>query len=397
MVSSSNPLGIPSIESPAAPRLAALLHHMAGDRTLDSVNAQVLGDIRIVTEMWPRRWYADAPPPKLRPADLLVARGVACGADTGAFSETAERALAYGLPGVGDLARLTIDATPYWVPGSVAQGLARTDIPDTDADAIRLPNSAVSVWFREPLTVTGPLSSPEIERWVSDHSIATGVNLPDGMPWPLVAAALTTTEAKASTVIERRIGGMVLLADDDGRPIDACIWVTLQHYSGGEWAGQWLWNLVPGIPSLSAWPELWWGLCAIVAWGDWLDDRPIVVHNRGKAKRLAKLGFDPSKIGPVRVMKARHLSTLGRERPETTAAGPSPTTHLRRGHWRRQRVGPGRERVEMRWIAPTVVNPGHEGDWRETVFALPPVESIPDTPLPNMFKKLKEDPGGLDT
>lgn len=61
-------------------------------------------------------------------------------------------------------------------------------------------------------------------------------------------------------------------------------------------------------------------------------------------------------------MLGKELTTPGAMRPGGTVK-----THWRRGHWRQQRLGPGRLRVERRWVRPTMVNadrphddmPGH--------------------------------------
>jgi hypothetical protein len=51
---------------------------------------------------------------------------------------------------------------------------------------------------------------------------------------------------------------------------------------------------------------------------------------------------------------------------------PSPATHLRRGHWRRQRVGPRHAwRYEPRLIPPVLVNPGAGPGEHVTVYRLP--------------------------
>lgn len=56
----------------------------------------------------------------------------------------------------------------------------------------------------------------------------------------------------------------------------------------------------------------------------------------------------------------------------------SPITHRRRGHWRRQRVGPREDwYYERRLIAPIIVNPGGPSDDRLTIYRLPPPPVVP--------------------
>ena len=361
-----NPLGIVADDA-----LVGTLRSLAGGRALAGIDAQAHSDVVAVMTVWPKRWGLGsgmAPPTRLRPADLLVVRALACSIDTHEHDPAARQALS----GVGTLARLTIDARPYWVPGQVAAGLARTDIPPEGADEVRLPVDCVGVWFGSPL------HAGDIEAdWMDGHQL----HVVDGVPSERVAA-LSVVPQPGSTVDERVIFGAVLLADDSGHPLDAMIWVVGSRMLGGERDGGWIFQLAPARPSISGQRRLWWSLCAIVAWGDWVEDRPFALRNRHKVRRVMALGVDPSKLGPVRVMDARPREADG-TRPEPTTTHASPTTHLRRGHWRRQRVGKGRSTVEMRWIAPAVVNPGHEGDWRETVWTLPPPESIPSTPTPD--------------
>lgn len=369
-----NPLGIVADDA-----LVNILRVAAGSRTLDSVDIQAAGDIRAVVEVWPDRWqHGWEPPNKLRPADLLVIRALASMIDARKYDEHGSR---HALDGVGTLARLAIDALPFWIPGQVAAGLARTGIPTEGADTIRLPAETVGVWFGTPIAPPGNI----VPEWAQTVTIGPDGNtdVPSDTPAERVAA-LAIIEPQGFTVDERRLHGAILLADSDGHPVDAMVWIIGTTMIGTGWD----YLLIPARPSAGGYRAFWWSMCALSAWGDWVPERTVVVHNRHKMKRLMRAGIDVSKLGPVRVMDARHHRSDGEPKPDPTTTHASPTTHLRRGHWRRQRVGKGRETVEHRWIAPVIVNPGHEGDWRETVWKLPPPESIPDTPVPRKTQRL---------
>lgn len=381
-----NPLGIPTPGD--WPALARTLRGIAGNRHPNELRGQIASDFAAVTEAWPRRWSTGWQPPRsMRPADLLVMRGAAAGADLGinpADAAHVDRLAAQGVTGAHTLGRIVLNAMPFWIPGRVAWGLARTDPPDDIDDLeMRLPADLVSVWFSEPLRSEHGLAP----QWLTDRVVGLADGDRDAWPvddpWELshVRALVERPEVGATEVVQ--ICGVVLAAGDEGRPLDVVVWIVAQRWKGGPRDGGWTFTPIPARPQEAGWRALWWSLCAIVAWGDWVPDRPLNVLNRGKMRRFLALGIDPSKLGPVRVLDARHRDTLGADRDGGDGTHASPVTHLRRGHWRRQRHGPGRSEVSLRWIAPTVVNPGNEGSWRETVWTLPPPESIPDTPTPD--------------
>ncbi len=359
------------------------------DRT--GMQAQIRDDIRAVRRVWPKRWDEDGwvPPARLRPADLLMIRGYCASMDITHDVAGETRRYTTG-PGVGSCAAALLHGTPFWIPGRIAWGLARTKIPDPGDYDMRLPHEIVTVWFEQWLDLGGDEGMPaELAAWwdarLRDDS---NYDVPIDTPWPMTHSKPGGTAT--SKVAETALAGVVLFSDMDSRPADLAIWVVATRTEGNpESGGRNGWTFTPmlGRPSQAGQRRLWWSLCALVAWGDWVRERPIVVRNRGKLKGLR--GLDLTKIGPVRVMAARHTDSLGvpnRDEPSGTHA--SPATHIRRGHWRQQRVGRNRAGVELRWIAPVVVNPGNEGDWRETVLRLPPPESIPDTVTPDQLRAL---------
>lgn len=82
--------------------------------------------------------------------------------------------------------------------------------------------------------------------------------------------------------------------------------------------------------------------------------QPAELVRRTKANRKKELPpreiWTPARIG----LGLRPTGIASHERPGGHA---SPHSHLRRGHWRRARYGPGREQSRRVWIRPTLVNP----------------------------------------
>lgn len=381
MMHQMNPLGLPTPDG--WPALAVDLRGVAGGRDVDAIRAQAMDDIRAYEALWPRRWGPGWQPPRMmRPADMLVMRSVTT--LTNLCSNTGEW-MNPRVTGAGTLAGTLIDAAPYWLPGRVAWGLSRTDIPDdSDAVEIRLPSRTVAAWFSEPLRAEHAMAPTWLVDRVTEMAVGGQDRWNSDDPLEMMAWRALVGRDGIGHIDRSQVCGVVLVADTDGRPVDVCVWIVATLWKGGPRDGGWTFTPIAARPRSAGWRALWWSLCAIVAWGDWIPDRPVVVHNRGKARRLFLAGIDPSKIGPVRVLDARQRPSGEADHrgdPESTKA--SPSTHLRRGHWRRQRCGPGRASTRLAWIAPTVVNPGHEGDWRETIWTLPPPESIPDTPTPD--------------
>jgi hypothetical protein len=76
--------------------------------------------------------------------------------------------------------------------------------------------------------------------------------------------------------------------------------------------------------------------------------------NTGRFRREERRG---ALVG-VRVLDTERTRSAGRATATETSRA-SPAAHMRRGHWRRVRVGPRADwHYEGRWIPPTIVNPG---------------------------------------
>lgn len=371
-----NPFGVPDPDEWADLIIPVLRRH--GGPVRATLTAEAVGDCDAVTAAWPKRWDVGLPPPwPLRPGDLLMMRGGTVG---GTDSLNTSR-----LPGAGTVPQLVLDAVPFWLPGDAAWGLAHTDVPDDpDSDdaapwlGLRLPAPEVSAWWSPRITLDGidprpRWVSPMLSEWMGPDGRST---VPVDTPAELAAVVTIGDHPANGTVDDVAPVGIVLLSDPEtGRPSDVVVWIAACRMLGGPRDGGWLFAAIPGLRSRCDQWRFVEAVTAVVAWGDWVPDAPLLARNRGKLRRLQMAGIDLSKLGPVRVLDARRRETLGDERTDPTSTHASPVTHIRRGHFRRQRVGPrGEGRSEVRWIQPTIVNPDGSPDARPSVLTLPEPE-----------------------
>ncbi len=112
-------------------------------------------------------------------------------------------------------------------------------------------------------------------------------------------------------------------------------------------------------------------LCYITAYPDdiraaWPEGTPNSLKqqfNNGTAKekikassRLASLGYSPVHIC------GKHFNATTEKDHSSGDESEARATHLRRGHWRRQPIGPGRLERKMIWIKPHLVGFHNDGD-----------------------------------
>lgn len=167
--------------------------------------------------------------------------------------------------------------------------------------------------------------------------------------------------------------GVVLHADEDGRLDDLVMWLV--SCPGAEVPNRYA---IYGRLSTSSLRYVALNLAAAIAWGQWTNpalDEPLpepgdrrfrdVVRSSKFRKREPHGGA----IG-VKVLDVKRTFRVARTDPVGTHA--SPVTHRRKGHRRRQRVGPRDDwHYEIRIISPVVINPGNESDVL-TIRRLPP-------------------------
>jgi hypothetical protein len=267
------------------------------------------------------------------------------------------------------------DAVPFFLPVTSAITIAGSYPPDdTLLDELRLPYPRSGVFFGADLTIPDALRG-------RDDQLTTVVRAADALDrsagltvradeWP--PFSLDSSQLELNRGHELRLSGVVFHADDDLRVGDLVLWLTVAPESPEQPR-----RLTPGLLSRSTLRPVALNLAAVAAWGDWhppdvldLPDDPDSRIFRRQIRHSAFRRREPTgaAIG-VRVLdsrrRTRHAASDG------TGTHASPATHHRRGHWRRQRVGPRDHwHYERRHIPPVIVNPGHEAN-AVTVYRLP--------------------------
>jgi len=178
-----------------------------------------------------------------------------------------------------------------------------------------------------------------------------GSDVPYG---PMLARGLTDSFA---------VFGVILLADQESRVCDEMVWLLrIGHCDGVHRVA------VPGRRSQAAIGRLLSNLDAAVCWAGWdpTDDSPPEARRAARAlPRVAARRRTSARTIKVQVQKrARYVGFSG--------LGPATTPHKRRGHWRRQRVGPRDDwHYEVRWIHPTIVAGHLPPDNPDRIYRLP--------------------------
>jgi len=281
-------------------------------------------------------------------------------------------------------------ATPFYLPATEAVGIMASHPPDANLLAdLRLPFDTVTVSFGADLAIPR-----DLHRW------SPALDDPDrALPTVLAAQFLgmpPLDRARADLVWAARelggyLSGVTLFAGADGRGVaDDALWLVTTNpdpAAPGISKLDRIRGIVSGRLSQSTLRPLAANLAAAVAWGAWrtpagadLPGEPgsrawRKALRRGTVRRADRRGG----LAGVHVLDVARIRPTARSQPRPAGAEPrqSPVTHLRRGHWRRQRVGPRDTwHYEGRWIPPAVVNPSGPPNRTVTVYRLP----TPDTP-----------------
>lgn len=265
-------------------------------------------------------------------------------------------------------------AVPYWLPAGAATAVLDSE-PPADAGDLSLPYPAVSVWFAEPLIPSAPLRPAGLGELAAGLDMRAGAApaYPTSLEYPMAKAAEALTAADRD--LERsRIEGVLLLADDDGRPIDPAAWVLADHESPGMPQR----TPILARPSAAGWRATLGMLTAIVAWGDWhapadpieLSHRPSREEFRGLRYGRTRRREEAGALAGVLVLDAQRRA---KATSPTVGGHAAPAAHLRRGHYHRYRHGPNEDwHYETHWIPPLLVNPDGRADPRPRVYRLPP-------------------------
>jgi hypothetical protein len=279
------------------------------------------------------------------------------------------------------MARLLYGAVPYFLPAATAHGIMASVPPDPALAAeIRLPYPAVAVFFGSDLEIPAELIGGEEaldhRRPVDALSEDLRLNLPSVIR-PAVIAIRQDHPVALSAV--------VLAAGEEGVVSDFALFIvrTPESRVYGH-------SFAEALLSRSRLAPLVSNLAASIAWGGWTPPHDLLelpdVDSREFRKAINRGAF--RRREPRGAVAGVHVLEAPRPAPRPTAkAGPShqaehasPATHLRRGHWRRQRIGPRSNwQYDVRWVRPTLVNP--EGTTRTGVrvyrLPIPPADCPP--------------------
>ncbi|MGI8808578.1 MAG: hypothetical protein ACR2KK_12170 [Acidimicrobiales bacterium] len=344
-------------------------------RRLDALFARAQRDAAIA---WASgRWRPGQPDPdRYVPGDVAALRGFSVAADLARVA-TYQSVIA-DIPGHGrpqddaewcsavsrTLACLAdtealYEAVPHFLDADAAVGILASRPPEaTDLAGLHLPYPRIAVWFGRVLEV-----GPELHDWPSEWD-----HLPDlsGRPttWRTVVGDLRA--------LGGGIEGVVLTERPGGGLADEVLWMLSVNPDASRPGPDGLDRLrasVWGRLSSSHLAHVAHNLAATVSWAEWHEpDRGLALPDdptsrawrkavrRGEFRRHEPRGA----AAGVRVLDVTRTPVADRM-VGGAGEGPghaSPITHLRRAHWRHQRVGPGLSSSRLVRVPATVVNPG---------------------------------------
>lgn len=261
-------------------------------------------------------------------------------------------------------------AASFWLPTGQAAAFADSDaLDDEDRAALLLPFPQVFLAFAEPLLVPPRRQRTAPEEWAHREMVRTIASRSPGLMavWgalvpprpdddPMELPALADMLDHDGAAIE----GVLLLADSMGRVSDTMAWCVRLGVDAPASLGR---HLIPASLSATIHRHLVENLIAVAAWADWHDpddelataglDGPTI---RELAKKPTfRRDADRAGAGGVRVLNTRATHGGGAGEDDGTPKREL-APHVRRGHWRRQRFGPGRQQIKRIRIAPVVVN-----------------------------------------
>ena len=277
----------------------------------------------------------------------------------------------------GAAADLNAQLVPFWVPGDYCAAFpaARPLPPGT---VLRLPFPTVFACFATPWTLP-PHPEPELDA--GRGSSAGAAHRTRTAEWPYTAMlhgrgrahhgaaptletvllplqAAVTDRAELPTPLQvaaelgTHIDGLILTAHPDGTPRDEFAWcLSIPHPWGTTLAR----IVVPASRRRTAWRDQIDNMIAAIALSAWHptdhepEPRPAVGEPTPCPSAEERAGI-AVRILDIDATTTQHPAT----RPGHATVRQS---HLRRGHWRRQRVGASRAATRWTWVRPTTVNP----------------------------------------
>lgn len=285
----------------------------------------------------------------------------------------------------GQVAAGLMAASSFWLPAGQTDAFASSEPLDApEAADLLLPFPQVFLAFAEPLVIN-PRREPTTEETRGLINLEAALSfLLDADPDPTMYKLIEETDDyglfglfTVDDVLSfhgARIEGLLLLSDSLGRVGDTFAWCVRvpgrRHGSLGRF-------VIPASMSAAGYRTVVENLIAVVAWADWHE--PDIETAVPPGTRLSdvvdlmdtpafKRDADRVGAGNVHVLNVR--STLRRGSSSAAPTGRQLAPHVRRGHWRRQRYGPGRSQVRRVRIAPVAVN-ASRGTVAPRVYVLP--------------------------
>jgi hypothetical protein len=285
------------------------------------------------------------------------------------------------LPAAAAVAVGLTAATPFWLPPGQTAGYVDSEpLSEADRADVRLPFPQVLVALADPIHLPPTKASTTdagLDHTLSelDHGVVRQQRsrAKDNPTLLDVVREVADSEVwdkrpQLADVIAARgalVEGVLLLGDALGKPSDTFAWCLAVPALTGGVLGRWV---VPARCSRSAFSDQIVNLAAVAAWADWhAPDRELEVPPDVSGRKLRKLVDSPDfkrleergGAGGVCVLNVKRTSgdrATGNDGPGRTVA-----PHVRRGHWRRQYHGPGRQLVKRIRITPVLVNAGRSG------------------------------------
>lgn len=266
-------------------------------------------------------------------------------------------------------------AVPFWLPPAQTHGFIDAEPAAHDTEEhLRLPFEAQSLFFGQPLLV--PAVDGDAGGVDSDLHVALAFLSGDrGREQETFASferpgagAVPRTVSALIGAFGARVEGVLLLADAEGRRRDEFAWCLAVRGAGEGLVAARL--CVPARVSELTAPlrAVVDNAAAVTAWGRWHSPLEDTELSPGAAFAGSATGQRRQVARMVHVLNVARTSGSG-ERGVPTGKSVSP--HRRRGHWRRQRVGPGLVETRLVWMAPVLVNASRNVDVASAVYRLP--------------------------
>lgn len=291
-------------------------------------------------------------------------------------------------------------AAAYWLPAGQTAAFADSEpMNDSDRREMIMPYPQTFLAFAEPLILdpASPLSTPEAaQQWnrlstVAHDSLRDNVKVGDFITDRSFTGSGDWLSIDIDSAIEQvgaHIEGVLLLADEYGRPADLFAWCLAIPGAYGSPLGRFV---IPASRATTQYRDVVDNLTAVVAWAQWHEpdgrtDVPLGISLSEVEAQISTTDFqrDAKRSGAgIRVIDvgSTNRSSKATHRPAQDAQNAAPVTpHFRRGHWRIQRFGPGLGESRRIRIAPVLVN-AHRGGIAHRVYRLQPAREQLPQPL----------------